>query len=597
MSLLDNVALRATLTPIDLRLAAFLAAKAPGGAADVVALTAALLSSERLRGRSCLRLDEWAGRLFPEEGGVTMPSLKDWAHALRASALAGDGVRVTPLVLDPDGRVYLYRYWRAERRLAAQIKTRLARPAEDDDFDRLAPPFRRWFPEGPQDPDLQAVAAAACLWRRFAVISGGPGTGKTTTLARVMALLLARDPQTRIALAAPTGKAAARMTDAIAAAVRALDMPDALRQSLTVEAHTIHRLLDYTPNDDRFRRNAERPIAADAIIIDEASMVDLLLMSALFDAARPEARIILVGDSRQLASVETGYVLGDLCAAAEPAGKSRAFAAAFRRLSSRALPTQPKVSPLRDAVVELTWNWRFKEQPGISDFAAAVRVGDGPKATEVLNRAPGKDLIHLPPSKFPRAANAVSELLPALRAVMEAGSAEEALDRLASTRILCAVRRGAWGVDAFNAAVETALRTAGFAVRGDLYPGRPVMVTANDYNVSLFNGDLGILWPENGMLRAWFRDPRGSLRALAPARLPPHETAWAMTIHKAQGSEFAQTLLVLPDRDVPILTRELLYTGVTRARQCVRLLASIETLTLCIERSAARPSGLAADFS
>lgn len=591
MNPLANEALRATLTPIDLRLAAFLSAKAEGGMGEIVGLTAALLSSERLRGRSCLRLAEWAGRTFPDEGGAAMPPLKTWADNLRASGLAGDGRAVTPMVLDAGGRVYLYRYWSAERRLAGQVKARLAREAEDADFGKLAPLFRKLFPGEAKEADLQAVAAAACLRKRFAVISGGPGTGKTTTLARVMALLLARDPQTRIALAAPTGKAAARMTDAVAAQAAALALPQALRERMACEARTMHRLLDYSPHDDRFRRNSERPISADAIIIDEASMVDLLLMSALFDAARPEARIILVGDSRQLASVETGYVLGDLCAAAEPAAKSRAFAAAYERLSGRPLAAEADAGPLRDAVVELTRNWRFKDQPGISDFAAAVRAGDAAGAEQVLARGT-PDFVHLPPEKYARASDAVAELLPHLRAVIESASAAEALERLASARILCAVRRGPRGVEALNAAAEAALRAAGFNARGDRYAGRPVMVTANDYNVSLFNGDLGVLWPEEGMLRAWFRDPKGALRAVAPARLPPHETAWAMTIHKAQGSEFDEALLVLPDRGSPILTRELLYTAVTRARKRVRLLASAEVVALCVGRTAARPSGL-----
>ncbi len=585
---------RALPAPIDVRLGELLAAKAAPGAGVIVARTAELLSCERLRGRSSLLIEEWAGRPpagAEDEGrseSAPLPKAREWIAALRASGLAGDGRVVTPLVLTPGGRVYLHRYWRAERRLTERIRARLAAPPEEEDFDRLAPLFRRLFTGARERPDLRSVAAAAVLRGRFAVLSGGPGTGKTTAVAQIIALLLERDPGARIALAAPTGKAAARLSAAVAGPS---SLTDTLRARPPAPACTLHRLLDYSPREDRFRRNAEHPLAADAVILDEASMVDLLLMDALFDAVSPHARILLVGDSGQLASVETGYVLGDLCAAAQPPGKSPAFAAAWSRLSGDTLPAGRAVSSLRDACVELAWNWRFSEQQRIGAFAEAVRAGRAEAACATLEAA-GEDLIHLSPARCPRAAQAVEELLPELRRVVEASDADEALQSLSDIRILCAVRRGPWGVEAFNAAAEEALRRCGHPARGLFYPGRPVLITASDYALSLFNGDLGVLWPKDGALCAWFRRPDGTLRSIAPPRLPPHETAWAMTVHKAQGSEFGSVLLVLPDRDSPLLTRELLYTGITRARRAVRLLASSQTIALCVARSAARPSGL-----
>lgn len=594
MSLLDRLERADDLSALSRQFAALLYRKAEPERAATVALTAALLAQQQENGQSCVLLRDWAGKALSERAGMTLPDAAGWAQELRACRLVGDGTACTPLVLDAAGRAYLYRYYQAERRIVAQIRSRLLYPPEEADFPALAPAFRELFPPASAETDWQAVAAVSCLRRRFTVISGGPGTGKTTTLIRVVALLLQRDGGPQIALAAPTGKAAKRMAESIAAQVAGLPVSEALRARIPREARTLHSLLSYNPGDDRFRYNARRLLPLDALIIDETSMVDLLLMEAVFEALPPRARVILVGDSGQLASVETGYVLGDVCRAAGAGEKSAGFSRACATLTGRALPAGKAGPALRDAVVELQVNWRFQSQPGISSAAKAARLGDAAGLLRILESGAHGDLAWTPAEAARTPAARVAPMAARALAVLAARSPEEALARLSAFRILCAVRRGPWGVEGLNRAVEQELDAQGVRGGGAWYRGRPILVTANDYTVRLLNGDLGICWPdaeEEGRTVAWFADS-GGMRRVALAKLPPHETAWAMTVHKSQGSEFDHVLLALPDEDGPILTRELLYTGLTRARRGVHLLASAALLRAALGRTAVRASGL-----
>ena len=498
---------------------------------------------------------------------VALPAADEWASALRvAGALCGDGADATPLVLDGD-RVYLYRYWAAERRLARNLRRFLAAPAASPSADTAAL-HARIFPESPGDRDWQSDAAHMALARRFGVIAGGPGTGKTTTVARILALLLTESPRSQVALAAPTGKAAARLKDAIEGELRRLALPSALQDRIPTRGQTLHRLLGYRPWDDRFGRDAERPLTEDVIVVDEASMVDLLLMDALFDAVRPDARVLLLGDHGQLASVETGAVLGDICRLAE-AGRQ----------------------PVDAAVVRLRRSWRFERQPGIGALAAALHEGDSAAAVAALgDDRYGEIALHAYPEQ-PLAALAPVES--ALDAYLAAESPAEALDRLDGFRILCATYAGDWGVDAMTARVEVRLRRSGHDVDAGRYDREPILVTANDYTTELFNGDVGVVFERDGVKLAWFRDGKGGVRHVAPAKLPAHRSAWAMTVHKAQGSEFGRVLLVLPDGDSRVLTRELLYTGVTRARERVDIVGRADTLAAGCARSTRRRSGFA----
>ncbi len=650
MSAFDTIAASGAFEPLDLHFARMIRRRAgrDDAGADLVALTAALLSHQRSRGHSCIDLRDWAGRPFPTEGGFApevrqrntvlppLPDAQTWRQALADSALVGDADHAdreppSPLVRDAAGRLYLARYWRAEQRLAANLRQRLESTPPVIDARALTTLFRQLFPEVFHAPpsgvtDDQAIAATTALASRVTLISGGPGTGKTTTVGRVLALLLATDPKLRIALAAPTGKAAARLGEAVAEQAERLPIDEQLRARLPPAASTLHRLLGYQPLRDRFRHRAGRPLATDVLVIDEVSMVDLLLMDAAICALPPAARVILLGDKDQLTSVETGSVFGDLCAAADlgveashdrvprlSPGRSPRFAELYRALSGQRpavrdptgrdpageRPTGPPGEGqtrqfLQGAAVELTISYRFRDQPGISELAANLRRGDAGRALEVLDDPRFGEVGRLDPPETTGAA--LAPVLEPLNAYLAASSPAEALERLSGFRVLCARRQGSWGVERLNVAVERHLAASGHPSRasGISYPARPILITANDYQLKLFNGDLGVCWagPE-GRLWAFFAGSGDEPRRLPLARLPPHETAWAMTVHKSQGSEFGRVLLVLGDTDSRVLTRELLYTGATRARRSVVIVASAKVFRGAVARRGRRVSGLA----
>lgn len=606
MKLLAAIADEAGLAPIDLHFAELMRRRATAETADAVALTAALLSRERGRGHSCIDLGDWAGRSLLADGRVAGPELPGrevWERQLSRSGLVGDPDRpaaedATPLVRDAGGRLYLRRYFLAERRVAEALRQRLLQPrsvaarfqieGETQDL------FRKLFPDAGSEAgaaaagataagataDGQAAAAAAALSGPVTLISGGPGTGKTTTVTRILALLLAADPELRIALAAPTGKAASRLGESIADQLATLPVTAELRALIPSRASTLHRLLGYLPRHDRFRHHSGRPLACDVLVVDEASMVDLLMMDAALTALPDTARVILLGDRDQLASVETGFVFGDLCAAA----------------------VRPDAGALAAATVELRKSYRFQSGRGIGALASAIRDQDAAVALDVLADGGRPDVDRRDPPPGPAAAEArdvLAPLLGDLEHYLAATSPSQALRRLGRFRILCATRQGPWGVEGLGALAEQELLRRGLLRRGlpvtdRWYHGRPILITANDYQVKLFNGDLGICWAEGDRLYAWFSaggDETG-LRRLPLARVPAHATAWAMTVHKSQGSEFDRVLLTLPEADMPLLTRELLYTGVTRAREHLHLVATAGVLRAAISRRSRRASGL-----
>jgi exodeoxyribonuclease V alpha subunit len=587
--------------------------------ARVMRLTAALVSRERGLGHPCIELARWAGASLDGDAAASLPELQPWLATLSASPLVGSGETPTPLVLDTAGRCYLYRYWEAEQRLAARIRRDVEARLDDVSAATLAPKFRELFPApSGGDADRQAVAAAAVLHNRLSIVSGGPGTGKTTTVARILALYAARGTAVRVELAAPTGKAAARLTQALAAETARLAIPPPAGASAW-EAKTIHRVLGYRPDVGRFRHDAARPLACDLLVVDEASMIDLLLMDALFAAVPPHARIVLVGDKDQLASVEAGFVFGDLCDATVAAGVySQAFQAFFRTLSGYDLVSEMRAAPARktrsarasaspqpdaesrrstratlgDCGVELEIGWRFRDRPGIERLAAAVKVCDADAALAALDDRAQSDAVRRDLPTDP--VDVVRAVYDTIVAVLTAPSADRALETLGRARIVCATNRGRWGVAALNLLVERELAERGFSTSERWYHGRPVLVSTNDYTLGLFNGDVGVCLPDDeGRMRAWFAGADGA-RSVAPAKLPDHETAWAMTVHKSQGSEFERVVVVLPERDSQILTRELVYTAVTRAREHVTIFAPADILRTAVKRRAERVSGLRA---
>jgi exodeoxyribonuclease V alpha subunit len=588
------------------------------GASDVVAhavrAAAHAVSAATSNGHVCVALQELAA-------GAGLPcDASAWREALLACGVVGsaEAPAACPLVLDSDGRLYLHRYFDYERRLAARLMhaqrgdAAARRPDEgatgEDLRSRLDELFAANEAQLGGEPDWQKIAAALALRGRLAIISGGPGTGKTTTIVNLLACLIAQDPNCRIALAAPTGKAAARMTDAIRQ--RAAHLPESIRSRLPNESFTIHRLLGVTPAAGGFVHHAGNPLAIDALVVDEASMLDLALATKLLEAVPASARIVLLGDKDQLAAVESGAVFAEL--SADPslsAGCREELSAQCGAPAEQIVPPEPaEASALRDAVVWFRHNFRFASDSGIGRLAASINGGRADAALAWLRAAcdPAVRWIDDSATATSQAgftavmARVMEGYAPFLASVLGDGADRAAAaDAFARFRALCPVREGPRGVEAVNAEVARRFRRELGALdpdeRSAWYPGRPVLVLRNDYVLKLFNGDIGITLPdESGELMVFFAQSVGGFRAIAPLRLPAHETAFAMTVHKSQGSEFDEVLVLLPAAHSRVLTRELLYTAVTRARQGVTLCASAAVLSGAIETSIRRHSGLLA---
>ena len=558
-------------------------------------LAAKLVSNFRERGDVCVPLRVITSAETSKIGVTDVPALKDWVEKLRASGVVGAPGEFAPLVLDKAERLYLQRYWKYEDDLGRNLQARLRdNPVRDFDQTKLASNLAKLFPA---QGDLQKVAAFVAATSRLCVISGAPGTGKTRTIVLICALLiaLAGKRELNFALAAPTGKAAARLKETITQTRPSLRLPDAIDKKLPTDASTIQRLLGAKGDSPHFRHNAKNPLTADVVIVDEASMIDLALLAKLFDAVRPDASVILVGDKDQLASVEAGSAFRDICTPGRDLGPSVSLAEAFAQCSGENLAdTSATDMPIHSVVVELRRNYRFTPGTGIAELSNAVNQGDAEGAIAVL-KSGGR--IHWRPT--PSAKTFERELrervLPRFEGFLTLTDPKEALNQLTDFAVLCALRRGPFGAETVNARLERLLRKIGSLEGSERYhAGEPLIIVRNDYDVGLFNGDLGIVLPDktSGELRVFFRGEEGDVLNFAPGRLPAHEPAFALTVHKSQGSEFRDALLILPEKDAPVLTRELLYTGVTRVRETVEVWAKEQILKQTIERKIERSSGL-----
>ena len=579
------------LVPADVHAALRLAGMA-GERDDIVILAAALTVRGSRVGHVSVDLADVRRSTVVGEDDVDLDSLpwpepEEWLAAVAASPLVEreDAVdeSARPLRLGPSG-LYLDRFWREEVALAEDL---LARTGSDPDraepeadmLDRLCP--------GPESSDQRAAVGTA-VRRRLAVIAGGPGTGKTTTVARILAVMFeeaGRDGRRLplVALAAPTGKAAVRMEEAVRAEAQRLDASEDVRIAMAgLRGLTLHRLLGVRPDrPGRFRHHRGHRLPHDVVVVDEASMVSLSLMARLAEAVRSDARLVLVGDPEQLVSVEAGAVLADI--------------------------VTPTRSALSDSITLLRTNHRFGG--GLAELAGRIRAGNAESAIELLRSGdPGAAWLEADPAAMvaeggvlPGGNAVVASILQwanAMRDAAESGDIERAVAALGEHRVLCAHRRGAAGIGDWNLAIERLLsdRAGGAPAGSDSwYPGRPVLVTANDYSLKLFNGDTGVVVAdsEGSGLRVVFDDGGGRRRTFSPSRLEAIETVYAMTIHKSQGSEFDHVTVLMPPASSRLLTRELLYTAVTRARHHVLIVGAEETLRGAIERPIARASGLA----
>jgi exodeoxyribonuclease V alpha subunit len=545
------------------------------------------------------------------------PEPSGWLEQVRSlSRLVAVGEEEDPDQVRPlrliGSRLYLDRYWREERQLAAGLTGFAGRPLRPVDSAWLAEGLARLFPN-PED-HLQRAAAACLVLRSLAVVAGGPGTGKTTTVARVAALLAeeaaATDrPSPLIALCAPTGKAAARLQEAVHHEAATMPVDEEVRARLgELRAGTIHRLLGWRPGSySRFRHDGANRLPHDVVIVDETSMVSLSLMARLVEAIRGDARLVLVGDPDQLTAVEAGAVLRDIVG---PAGQglrlTGGMQALLRRVTGAPLSAEPVSEPASfgDGIVALRRGHRFGA--AIGELADAVRRGDAESAVDAARDGTG-DITWLemdvaddgprtddPPVGLAALRAAAVDAGGAVVAAARAGDAQRALTALGTFRLLCAHRRGPYGAANWAGQVERWLAGAvdEFAPDGRDYPGRPLLVTENDYELRLYNGDTGVVvsTEPGGLAAAFLRD--GRLVRFAPSRLGAAETLYAMTIHKSQGSQFETAAVLLPDPGSRILTRELLYTAVTRAQRRLILIGSEASLRAAVTRPVARATGL-----
>ncbi|MCB9684390.1 MAG: exodeoxyribonuclease V subunit alpha [Alphaproteobacteria bacterium] len=501
-----------------------------------------------------------AHTLSTEEHPLELPDPDDWEAAVVACTTLvrrPDEARRTPLVV-ADGALYLDRYWDYQRRLADAVRARLDAPPPTVDEAWLQDALDTLFPADPRT-ELQRRAAEVAVRRRLTLVVGGPGTGKTAVVVKLLALLAG----SRTVLVAPTGKAAARLSESLREnAARWLTEDQA--EALTTDAATLHRALGLRPGDPRPRHGPDDPLAADVVVVDEASMVDLPLMTKLFEAVPPHARLILLGDPDQLVSVELGSVLGDLC--------------------------QVDAGPLARTRVRLEHTWRYAPDSGIGVLAEAIRRGDVDAAVSALTSHDDLTWIREPPT-----ADALqATLVDGYRPVFDATDPKGALQALKRFRVLCAHRHGRLGVAGVQLAARQALEDAGLAPPKALHRGLPVMVTRNDARLGVYNGDVGVVHPDpsaGGALRLWL-EQEGEPRSVSLALVPEHDAVYATTVHKSQGSEYDHVYVLLPDRPSPLLTRELLYTAVTRARRHVTLVGRPELVESAIRTVTQRMSGL-----
>ncbi|WP_347903874.1 exodeoxyribonuclease V subunit alpha [Pseudomonas purpurea] len=637
--LLDRWVERGWLRALDKAFVAFLHELAPDG--DPLVLLAAALTSHQLgHGHVCLDLFEtlkepdFALSLPPEgdvqTGAMVLPSQLlealdgvHWCKILAASGLVAlaadsrDEILQRPLVLSGK-RLYLRRYWTYERRIDSALRQRLAtREATPDDLrERLTGLFGAARASGLID--WQKLACALATRGAFSIVTGGPGTGKTTTVVRLLALLQAPAVESgkplRIRLAAPTGKAAARLTESISQQVRTLEVADSVRDKIPSDVTTVHRLLGGRPGTRHFRHHAGNRLPLDVLVVDEASMIDLEMMANLLDALPDHARLVLLGDKDQLASVEAGAVLGDLCRDAEGGWYSPQTRQWLQTVSGEDLGVsglQEDVDgthPLAQQVVMLRHSRRFGEGSGIGQLARWVNQQQADEARKLLAARSHADLFSLAlkneqdhalerllleghgdgPLGYRYYLNVLRKQRPPVDAALDdpcwTDWAREVLRAFDTFQLLCAVRKGPWGVEGLNVRITQALLKARLIDSDQQwYEGRPVLMTRNDYGLGLMNGDIGIALklperegPDAGrqVLRVAFarNDGQGGVRFVLPSRLNDVETVYAMTVHKSQGSEFAHTALILPDALNPVLTKELIYTGITRAKDWFSLI-------------------------
>jgi exodeoxyribonuclease V alpha subunit len=575
-----------------------------GESDDAVLLATALVVRSTRHGSVVLDLSTAQETTSPDDDAIETSELltalawpQSWVERCTASPLIGGPLRMV------GSRIWLTRYWDQEEQVARELLERSAVPPADLNLGLLSTGLQRLFPLL-EDAD-QRQAAAVCAVSRVSVLAGGPGTGKTTTVARLLALLREQHPTWRIALTAPTGKAAARLEEAVRSSTALLSAEDQARLG-DLNATTLHRLLGWRPDArSRFRHHRGNRLPVEIVVVDESSMVSLTLMARLLEALRPATRLVMVGDPDQLASVEAGAVLGDLVDRATLGRRTPGQAATLRELLPGAVIVEQPQSPdtrFRDGVSALSTNRRFSSGSEIAALAGAIQNGDGDGALAVLRSgSTGVEFVEVDdesPVTGDRLTGVRADVQAcgaALHSAAAGGDASAALDALERHRLLCAHRRGPRGVQHWSALAAGWIAEQHLVVpRADgRYAGEPLLVTTNDYEVGLYNGDTGVVVDSGdavGLVAVFGRG--GDPIPVALGRLGAVRSLYAMTVHRSQGSQFDRVTVLLPAAGSPLGTRETLYTAVTRAREHVRVIGSPDAFVAAVRRPAARATGL-----
>ncbi len=551
---------------------------------------AVLVNHEIKQGNVCLSIDDIAKRseallLCPA------PEIQTLIESIEASPIIGSKNENRPLIFDLN-KLYLNRYFHYENQLAERLLalSKPGGPLPKIKADQLQQLFT-----GNENPDYQKIAALVSSHHQLCIISGGPGTGKTRTVSSILSLLIQQNPQLKIKLAAPTGKAAARLSQSIQASRAEMIHDLFVEQQIPDKAVTLHRLLGIHRYTHRPRYNADYPLSCDVLVLDEASMIDQQMMAVVCEALPAHARLILLGDKDQLSSVEAGSVFADLCGELKGTQFSKAQCKWIRQTLDYEIPEYTGDYRLADQVVVLQKSYRFDSDSGIGQLARLINAGDSEASLQFLMESqPAQKVQWQQLSDQQLNEQLIQQALQHYQQIIDANNIEDAFKCFYRFQILAAVWDGVSGVDQINSVIEQALKRHN-KISDDrpYFTGMPLMMSSNMYQYGIHNGDIGIVWPDDdGRLKVWFEADDKGYRGLSLSQLPESKSAYAMTVHKSQGSEFERVLMVLPGYESSVCTRELLYTGITRARDSVEIWGLGSVIGSAVERKTVRVSGL-----